>query len=64
MLICAYYACIQVYGGVDKLVYSGGWNKNGPDRFICLNGWSIGSDIIRRCGLVGKVCHWGWALRF
>jgi hypothetical protein len=26
-----------------------------PIDFMCLNAWSIGSDIIRKCGLVGVV---------
>ena len=32
---------------------SGGLNRRGPHRLICLNAWLIGSGPIRRCGLVG-----------
>jgi hypothetical protein len=27
-------------------------------------GWWNSLKRIKRCGLVGEVCHWGWALRF
>ena len=43
--------------------FSGSLNENGPHR-------PIGSDTIRKCGLVGvqvalmgEMCHLGWALR-
>jgi hypothetical protein len=32
----------------------GGLNRNGPHRLMCLNTWPMGSDTIRRCGLVGE----------
>ena len=48
--------CLQAYRG--QRVESGGLNKNGPNK-------PIGSDTIRRCGLVEvlvalleKVYHW------
>ena len=29
-----------------------GLNRFGPHRLMCFNAWFIGSDIIRRCGLI------------
>ena len=29
-----------------------GLNRCGPHRLLCFNAWFIGSDIIRRCGLI------------
>ena len=31
----------------------GGLNRYDPHRLMCLNAWPVGSDTIRRCGLVG-----------
>lgn len=35
---------------------SGGLSRNGPID-SCLNGWHIGTENIRRFGLVGKKCN-------
>ena len=40
----------------------GGLNRFGLHRPVCLNVWPIGSDTIKRCGLVGEVCHCGGGL--
>jgi hypothetical protein len=44
----------------------GGLNRDGPHRLMCLNVWPIGSDALRRCGLIGEgaallveVCYCG-----
>lgn len=37
----------------------GGLNDMDPHRLICLSGWfSIGFGRVRRCDLIGEVCHW------
>lgn len=33
--------------------HSGALNRYGPSGLMCLNVWSTGSGIIRRCGLFG-----------
>jgi hypothetical protein len=58
---------LQAYG--DQRVKCSGLNRNGSNRFIDLNAWSLVSGTfhrIRRCGFVStdvalfkKVCHWG-----
>ena len=52
------------------LTISGGFNRNGLYRLLCLNAWPIGGGTIGRCGLVGvsmalleEVCHCARALR-
>ena len=49
--------------------YCGGLNRNVPHRLMCLNAWPIGSDTIRKYGLVGldmafleEVGHYGGGL--
>ena len=36
--------------------------KHDPHRLMCLNAWLMGNGTIRRCGLVGEVCHFGGRL--
>lgn len=50
--------------------YCGHLNGNGPHRLMCVNGWPMGSGIIRRWDLVGvgvalkeEVCHGRQVLR-
>jgi hypothetical protein len=46
----------------------GGLNEHGPDRLKYFNApFPVGGIVlerIRRCDLVGGMCHWGWASRF
>jgi Fe-S oxidoreductase len=37
----------------NRKAYCGSLNRNGPHRLMCLDDWPIGSDTIRRLGLVG-----------
>lgn len=43
---------------LSPISFSGGLNEKGPHRGLELFG------KVRRCGLIGEVCHWEWVLKF
>jgi hypothetical protein len=55
-----------LYNYLENLNFIGccsGLNRNGPERFLYLNSWPLGSDMtcqgLESVALLEKVCHWG-----